>query len=71
MGYKLLLLLCCLSSTVSFSQENDNLKDVLDAVSPDAVKATMSFLADDLLEGRQPGTKGYGVASAYIQTKFI
>ncbi len=35
------------------------------------LKTTMSFLADDLLEGRQPGTRGFALASRYIQTQFM
>ncbi len=31
----------------------------------------MSFLADDLLEGRQPGTRGFAIASRYIQSQFM
>ena len=29
----------------------------------------MSFLADDLLEGRQPGTRGYRIAAAYVASE--
>ncbi len=31
------------------------------SVSPAAIHATMSFLADDLVEGRQPGTRGFAL----------
>ncbi|MBS1659679.1 MAG: M28 family peptidase [Bacteroidetes bacterium] len=31
----------------------------------------MSFLADDLVEGRQPGSRGFAIASRYIETRFI
>ncbi|HEY6899370.1 MAG TPA: M28 family metallopeptidase [Puia sp.] len=41
------------------------------SINPMAIKATMSFLADDLVEGRQPGTRGFAIASRYIQTRFI
>lgn len=31
----------------------------------------MTFLADDLLEGRFPGTKGFDLASKYIEAQFL
>lgn len=31
-----------------------------------AVRAHVEFLADDLLEGRQPGTRGYEIAARYV-----
>ena len=44
---------------------------VFDAVNPQAIRSTMSFLADDLLQGRQPGTRGFAIASRYIETQFM
>jgi hypothetical protein len=41
------------------------------AVNPRAIRATMSFLADDLIQGRQPGTRGFAIASRYIETRFM
>jgi len=38
----------------------------LDAVRPEAVSAHIRFLADDLLEGRAPGTRGHAVAELYV-----
>src|SRR5688572_4178790 len=42
----------------------------LQAVNPDEIESTMSFLASDLLEGRQPGTRGFAIASQYVQSQF-
>jgi Zn-dependent M28 family amino/carboxypeptidase len=42
------------------------LTGALAAVSAPAVKAHMAFLADDLLEGRQTGTRGYDLAARYV-----
>lgn len=36
----------------------------------EAVSAHVRFLADDLLEGRQSGTRGYDVAARYVATQF-
>ena len=41
------------------------------SVNPQSIRATMSFLADDLLQGRQPGTRGFAIASRYIETQFM
>lgn len=39
-------------------------------ISPDAVKAHVTFLADDLLEGRDTGSRGYDIAARYVATQF-
>jgi Zn-dependent M28 family amino/carboxypeptidase len=36
------------------------------ALQPEAVRAHLAFLADDLLEGRAPGTRGAAIAARYI-----
>lgn len=36
------------------------------AVRPHAIRAHMGFLADDLLEGRRTGTRGYDLAAHYV-----
>ncbi|MBN8831152.1 MAG: M20/M25/M40 family metallo-hydrolase, partial [Sphingomonadales bacterium] len=38
--------------------------------SPDRVKADVSFLADDLLEGRDTGSPGYEIAARYVAQRF-
>lgn len=37
---------------------------------PEAFRAHVAFLADDLLEGREAGTRGYDVAARYVATQF-
>lgn len=44
--------------------------DPLPAASPDRVRAHVAFLADDSLEGRLPGTRGYAVAARYVESGF-
>lgn len=39
-------------------------------ISADAVKAHVAFLADDLLEGRDTGSKGHEIAARYVATQF-
>ena len=38
--------------------------------SADRVKAHVSFLADDLLEGRDAGSRGYEIAARYVASQF-
>jgi Zn-dependent M28 family amino/carboxypeptidase len=38
--------------------------------SPDRVKADVSFLADDLLEGRDTGSPGYEIAARFVAQRF-
>lgn len=38
---------------------------------PQAVRAHVTFLADDLLEGRDTGSKGYDIAANYVASQFI
>lgn len=38
--------------------------------SPDAIRAHMGFLADDLMEGREAGSRGYDIAARYVASQF-
>lgn len=38
--------------------------------SPERVRADVEFLADDLLEGRDAGTRGYDIAALYVASRF-
>ena len=40
------------------------------AFSPEQVRAHVEFLADDLLEGRDAGTRGYDIAALYVASRF-
>lgn len=42
----------------------------LEAITADLIRAHVRFLADDLLEGRAPGTRGGDIAARYIATQF-
>ncbi len=43
---------------------------VFGGISPDSIRTVMSILASDSLQGRQPGTHGFAMASDYVQSKF-
>lgn len=42
----------------------------LEQIRPEGIRAHMAFLADDLLEGRAPGTRGYQLAAKYVAAQF-
>jgi Zn-dependent M28 family amino/carboxypeptidase len=42
----------------------------LASIRPAAIRAHMRFLADDLLEGRQTGSRGYLLAAKYVAARF-
>src|ERR1700679_3509020 len=42
----------------------------LGKIIPDSIRTVMSVLASDRLEGRQPGTRGFALASAYVESHF-
>lgn len=42
----------------------------LAVITPEAIRAHMSFLADDLLEGRGTGSRGYEIAARYVAAQF-
>jgi hypothetical protein len=41
------------------------------AFNAEAVRAHVTFLADDLLEGRDTGSRGYDIAANYVASQFI
>jgi len=40
------------------------------SVRPEAIEAHMRYLADDKLEGRRPGSKGFELAAQYVENQF-
>lgn len=66
----LFLLLTGILFNSVIAQSKKEINNILNNVSPDAIKGHMSFLADDLLEGRLPGTRGFSLATKYIETRF-
>ena len=44
--------------------------DPADALLEARLEAHITFLADDLLRGRQPGTAGYEIAARYVASQF-
>jgi Zn-dependent M28 family amino/carboxypeptidase len=44
--------------------------DLLNRIRPEGIRAHMNYLADDLLEGRGTGTRGYMLAAKYVAAQF-
>ncbi len=43
--------------------------DAAAAIRPEAISAHIRFLADDLLQGRMPGERGFDIAAAYVASQ--
>ena len=43
---------------------------LLNRITPAGIRANMDYLADDLLEGRGTGTRGYSLAALYVRSRF-
>ncbi len=46
------------------------LQAAMSTIRPEAIRAHMAFLADDALEGRGVGTRGYDIAAKYVAAQF-
>jgi Zn-dependent M28 family amino/carboxypeptidase len=58
-------------STAALSQSiPPAVKSAEASIDPEKIRAQVRFLADDLLEGRGPGTRGGELAAQYIATQF-
>lgn len=68
-----LILLALLFSCVqfSFAQITPAAEAAIKEIKPNHIKADMTYLADDMLRGRAPGTEGFALASKYVETQFI
>jgi hypothetical protein len=65
-GALLLLALLCSAPAIA----DETLDQAIEGVEAHAIRAHMAFLADDLLEGREAGTRGYQLAALYVATQF-
>ncbi len=59
---------CALAQTSPPPKED--LGRALAQIRPQAIQAHMRFLADDLLEGRGTGSRGYDLAAKYVASRF-
>ena len=63
---------CCLLAVSKLQSPGSDFppQEALDHVRPEGIRADMAFLADDLLEGRATGTRGYMLAAKYIGSQY-
>jgi Zn-dependent M28 family amino/carboxypeptidase len=59
-----------LFAAASLAQTPPAVKTAEASINPEAIRAHVRFLADDLLEGRGPGVRGGDLAAKYIATQF-
>ena len=62
------LLLSCATSAVPAS--HDRAEEAMKQIRPEAIRADMRFLADDLLEGRGTATRGHELAARWMAAQF-
>ena len=66
----LTVLFLTLASLAQNSSDNFPPEQLLREIRPEGIRAQMGFLADDLLEGRGTGTRGYQLAATYVRSQF-
>jgi hypothetical protein len=52
------------------SPATDPSDSAMESIRPEAIRAHMNFLADDLLEGRGANSRGYEISARYMATEF-
>jgi hypothetical protein len=67
-----LALLAILQAQLSVSQDRVpiHLQSVLDTISANSLRGHLSFIASDLLEGRDSPSRGLDIAAEYIAAQF-
>ena len=59
-----------LFSTVSMDAQDGPVDAAMASIRPEAIRADMRFLSDDLLEGRGTATRGFDIAAKFMATQF-
>jgi len=67
---KFMVLGALLSLGILANASNGPEDDALQVIRPEAIQAHVTFLADDLLEGRGTGTRGHEIAANYVAAQF-
>jgi hypothetical protein len=65
-----LFFICVLGSAHRLSTSSDPADAASATIRPEAIRADMRFLADDLLEGRGTGTRGHEIAATFVASEF-
>lgn len=59
-----------LRKTPKVGADKDPAEETSATIRPEAIRADMRFLADDLLEGRATGTRGHEIAAKFMASQF-
>lgn len=59
------------ASAIAQDVAADETETMDSGITADGVRAHIEFLADDLLQGRDPGTPGYDIAARYVASQFV
>lgn len=65
-----LIAVCGVALSGPVRAQSAEVEPALAAIRPEAIRAHMRFLADDLLEGRGTATRGYDIAARYVAARF-
>lgn len=63
-------LLSCATTSPQSPAPDARVSAALATIRPEAIRGHIEFLADDSVEGRETGTRGFDVASAYVASEF-
>jgi len=64
------ILIALLGETLTVHANKDAADEAATTIRPEAIRADMRFLADDLLEGRATGTRGHEIAAKFMAAEF-
>jgi Peptidase family M28/PA domain len=70
LGLVFACVLLCASVALVLRAGTDPADEAMAQIHPEAIRADMQFLADDLLEGRGTATRGHEIAARFIAAKF-
>src|ERR1700751_4662414 len=65
-----LIVIALLRVTPTVRAGQDSADDASTTIRPEAIRADMRFLADDLLEGRATGKRGHEIAAKFMASEF-
>ncbi len=64
-----LCLFICINLAAQDSSDRTAAEQATQVIHPEQIRAHIRFLADNLLQGRAPGTSGYEIAARYVATE--
>lgn len=66
----LVVALCLMPASIGAQASFEGAETTLQSIDAPAIRAHMSFLADDLLEGRKAGERGFRLAANYVAAQY-